>query len=168
MNINGYELTGHSETFLTPYQSNGATVYVYKSARLNSKSDSFSIMHLIGNVHGDRKISDESILTQYISTVEKMYYILDKYDKYHRSIYVAAHCTYFKQVIRKCVNGYYGRTNDCYRTFDKHKCYSFEQMLNFLLDVFNTVYPYNTLDSYTVFENSSVVYYINKWYRREV
>lgn len=168
MNINGYELTGHSETFFTPYQSNGATVYVYKSARLNSKLESFSINHLIGNIHGDRKISDESILLQFIDSVDRLYYFRDKYDKYHRNIYVAAHCTYFKQAVRKCVNGYYGRASVCYRTFDKHKYHTFEQMLNFLLEVYNTVYPYNTLDSYTVFENPSVAYYINKWYKREV
>lgn len=149
----------------TEYRNNGAYIVIYKSSRKNAKCEFISINHLI-NQSVDRKISDANILNQFIGTLEKILYILAKYD-YHMEI--KSYIDYFKPNQYINANGDMYHDSDPLRyALDKRVCHSFEEIINYLFLIYSLVYPYNTIKLSDIHNDSSIRYMINKFYNKAV
>lgn len=151
----------YKDTYNTPYQSNGAYILFYKNDRKNSKIlFDMGINHLITKSK-DRKVSDESILNQLITALEKIVYECKPNGKYIR--YKASIDTWKKADYINAMGETFHDTEYCFYTMSNCR-YDIETIINNLYDILALIYPYNTLSKKTIFANSSVNYYINKWY----
>lgn len=153
-----------SDTYSTYFQSNAATIYLYKSNRKNAKIvKSISINHLITQKQ-DRKIPDGRIIEQFVDTLS---YIVDYSEKRHLEITV--YSDVFKKVVYKNANGdNYHTTKDLQYNFYRVKFASIEQCINFLFTIYSLIYPYNTIDLNTgIYQNTSIKYFINKFYQNK-
>ena len=144
--------------------NNAASVLLYKSNRKNAKcSDIISINHLI-NHKKDRKISDERIIQQFCGTLEKVVYTALSYSK-HLEI------TVFLDIGKN--SSYINTNSEVYKTTEYNRANfhritfsSIEEAINFLYMVYCLIYPYNEINlSNTIYNNASVKYYINLYYK---
>lgn len=151
-----------SSTYRTYYQSNAATIYLYKSSRKNAKSnDGISINHLI-NKSIDRKVDDDRILNQFLGVIEKIVYDSIKFNKH---LEITFYADIFKQT------QYINANNDLYKGVEdtqvyevRHKLSSIEHCINRVYDLFGLIYPYNHLNRQEIFNNASIKYMINLYY----
>lgn len=157
----------YSKMYNKVYCNNAFSLFLFKSSRKNSIcSDAINVNHLI-NHEIDRKISDERILSQFIGTLEKVvYYSL----KYARHIEVSLYMDNGKNA------SYINANNALYHGTEYNTCSwkrvqfsSIEQFIDFLYSVYCMVYSYNELSLLnTVYNNPSVKYFINQYYKMEV
>ena len=116
----------------TVYQNNGF-ILCYKSARKNAKtSDIIYINHLINHDKTDHKISDDKILDQFISTMDKIIY----YSKQFKHLELSCYVNIFQQVEYKDAN------NEIYHDAEKHRYafqrvtfYSIESCINYVFNL---------------------------------
>lgn len=145
------------------YALNMASVLCFKSSRKNSKcSDTINILHLINN-NDDGKISDERILQQFINTLEKIvYYSLQNNKHLELSVYVNVN----KNACFINANNkiYHDVENNRYN-FQRVKFSSIESCINFLFSIYDLIYTYNEISKKTLYNNSSIKYLINKYYK---
>ena len=151
-----------TDRYKSPYSLNAASILLYKSSRKNAKcTDFININHLIKH-EKDRRINDESVLQQLAGTVERIVYNSLAFNKHLE----------FKCFMRtfKAVS-YLNANNEKYHTVEaiqvnraRNKYYSIEQVINEVFDIYALIYPYNELSRKTVFNDSSIKYFINMYY----
>ena len=140
--------------------SNVANLLLYKNNRKNSKtSDIISINELIS----EKPLSDERILDQFINTVEKCIYYCKQVDH----IELSYHINFIKQ--GEFINAS-SKVNECYERLyigrTRTQLYSIEQLINAIFTIYYIIYPYNKLSLKMIYENSSIKYIINNYYRK--
>lgn len=152
-----------SELYNMPYVVNAFSMYLFKSDRKNSKIiNSLSVNHLI-NKQDDRKVSDTSILKQLVNQFSSVVYscLKDHYIRYNCYMDIGR------------ATQYLNADNQLYKTLDirqyhfNRKCITIEQFLNDLYDLFMLIYPYSELSIKTVFNDTSIRYFINQWYKQD-
>ena len=139
--------------------NNAAYITIFKSNRKNAKcADPISVYHLIS--HDDHKmISDDRILSQFISTLDAICANAEKLGA--------------KQFIIKttvCVGKYAIRTSEKTDyiierlTYDlRFNMTSITMLVSYLLNIFVLIYPYTMLSRETILTNPSVKCIINKY-----
>ena len=145
----------------TVYQNNSGFIFCYKSTRRNAKtSDIIMINHLISNKQ-DHKISDDRIIDQIISTIDKIIY----YAKQFNHIELSCYLDIFQQVEYKNAN------NEIYHDAEKHRYafqrvqfYNIESCINYVFNIYSLIYPYNKISYKTLHNNASIRYMINQYY----
>ena len=146
----------------TVYQNNSGFMFCYKSTRKNAKtSDIIMINHLITN-KPDHKISDDRIMDQIISTIDKIIY----YSKQFKHLELSCYLNIFQQVEYKNSN------NKIYQDVDKHRYafqrvqfYNIESCINYVFNIYSLIYPYNKISYKTLHNNASIRYMINQYYK---
>ena len=146
----------------TVYQNNSGFMFCYKSTRKNAKaSDIIMINHLISN-KPDHKISDDQIMDQLISTIDKIIY----YSKQFKHLELSCYLDIFQQVEYKNSN------NEIYQDVDKHRYafqrvqfYNIESCINYVFNIYSLIYPYNKISYKTLHNNASIRYMINQYYK---
>ena len=143
------------------YALNSASVFCFKSSRKNSKcSDIINIIHPITK---NDKIPDENIIYHFINTLEKIvYYSLQNNRHLELSTYVNINKN--ACFINANNNIYHDVENNRYN-FQRVKFSSIESCINFLFSVYNLIYPYNKISVKTLYNNSSIKYLINEYYK---
>lgn len=148
-----------------PYMDNIATIYMYKSNRKNAKIiHSFNICHLIAEVKGNRKINDDSILNQFVNTIDEIIHYSKQYSNKHLEL----SCTvaYGKKI--SYINANNEKYNDVdtrYYNFSRKEFSSLENCINFIYDIYTLIYPYNTLSLENhIYNNHSIKYMIKEYY----
>ena len=152
-----------TDRYNSPYSLNAASILLYKSSRKNAKcTDSININYLI-NHEKDRRVNDEIILQQLAGTVEAIVYNSLAFNK-HLEFKCFMHA--FKAVSYKNTN------NEIYHTVEdinvdraRNKYNSIEQVINEVFNIYALVYPYNEISRKTVFNNSSIRYFIKMYYQ---
>ena len=137
-------------------------MFCYKSTRKNAKaSDIIMINHLISN-KPDHKISDDRIMDQIISTIDKIIY----YSKQFKHLELSCYLDIFQQVEYKNSN------NEIYQDVDKHRYafqrvqfYNIESCINYVFNIYSLIYPYNKISYKTLHNNASIRYMINQYYK---
>lgn len=148
---------------VTSYQNNAMSIFVYKSSRKNAQCELFSVNHLITQ-NNDRKLCDNSILNQFIGTIEKIVYLSK--NNYNGHLELSVNMDLGKN------SNYINANNDIYNCneylrlrFDRKQFSSIEECINFVYMLYGLIYPYNTLNlSNTVYNNPSIKYFINMFY----
>lgn len=156
-------MKNYSDMYNKAYALNAASIFCYKSSRKNSKcGDIININHLINHVE-DRRVSDERILQQIAGTISSVYYQVLQFRKH---LELTCYIDSFKNNTYDTTSGekYHGIEDQRY-SFQRVKFSSFEQCINFIFDMYCLIYPYNEISRKTLFNDSSVKYYINKFYR---
>ena len=146
----------------TVYQNNSGFMFCYRSTRKNAKaSDIIMINHLISN-KPDHKISDDRIMDQIISTIDKIIY----YSKQFKHLELSCYLDIFQQVEYKNSN------NEIYQDVDKHRYafqrvqfYNIESCINYVFNIYSLIYPYNKISYKTLHNNASIRYMINQYYK---
>lgn len=147
----------------TIYQNNSGFIFCYKSTRKNAKtSDIIMINHLISHDKTVNKISDDKILDQFISTIDKIIY----YSKQFNHIELSCYLDIFQQVEYKNAN------NEIYHDAEKHRYafqrvqfYNIESCINYVFNIYCLIYPYNKISYKTLHNNASIRYLINQYYK---
>lgn len=152
-----------SNLYNTAFRVNAASLILYKSRRKNARcSDIISINHLISHEE-NKRITDERILDQFIGTLEKVVYTALEY---HQHLEFTVRMDYGKNTTYAAVSGQYSNWESLRYYWERVQFSSIEQAINFLYSVYSLVYPYNELNlENTVYNNASVKYLINKFYR---
>ena len=154
----------YSKKYKTYYQNNAASILLYKSSRRNSRtSDIIIINHLISH-EPNKKISDDRIINQFLETLERIIY-------YSKSIgghlEMSVYCHTFKQAVYKNVdNDFYYDIEVINNNINRRKFSSVEQIIDTLFDIYALIYPYNKISRKELFNNPSVRYFINLYYKR--
>ena len=151
-----------TDRYKSPYSLNAASILLYKSSRKNAKcTDFININHLI-NHEKDRRINDERILQQLAGTVETIVYDSLAFNK-HLEFKCFMHT--FKAV------SYLNANNEIYHAVEdinvdraRNKYSSIEQVINEVFNVYALIYPYNEISRKTVFDNTSIKYFIDMYY----
>ena len=155
------------ELYNKAFTINAASIYCFKSSRKNSIcSDTISINHLINHTE-DRKITDERIRQQFTGTLESIVYNALKFNNH---LELSVYMDYGKN------SSYINANKENYNTWEdirfswqRVKFSSIEQCINFLYSVYCLIYPYNEINlQNTIYNDPSVKYYINMYYRKEV
>ena len=155
-----------TDRYKSPYSLNAASILLYKSSRKNAKcTDFININHLI-NHEKDRRINDERILQQLVGTVETIVYdslTFDKHLEFKCFMYT------FKAV------SYLNANNEIFHTVEdinadraRNIYNSIEQVINEVVNIYALIYPYNEISRKTVFDDPSIKYFINQYYKMEV
>ena len=154
----------YSETYKTYYQNNAASILLYKSSRRNSKtSDFININHLISH-EPNKKISDDRIVNQFLGTLESIVYYSKNVGGH---LEISVYCHTFKQAVYKNANNdFYYHTEDINNDINRRNFSSIEQIINTLFDIYALIYPYNKISREELFNNPSVRYFINLYYKR--
>ena len=155
-----------TDRYKSPYSLNTASILLYKSSRKNAKcTDFIKINHLISH-EKDRRVNDERILQQLAGTVEAIVYNSLAFNK-HLEFKCFMHA--FKAVSYKNAN------NEIYHTVEdinvdraRNKYSSIEQVINEVFNIYALIYPYNEISRKTVFDDPSIKYFINQYYKMEV
>lgn len=144
--------------------NNNASILMYKSSRKNSKaSDSISINYLI-NKSGI--ISDGRVLQQFINTIDEVCHY-SKLNKKHLELNCSAMIEKNLQFLN--ANNEQHQTKErIFYNFTRQKFYSFEKCINFIYSIYLMIYPCNKLHLKDIYNNPSVKYIINKYYKSEV
>ena len=144
------------------YEDNAASIFMYKSNRKNSQCEYFNIWHLISK-NENKKINDDSILNQLCSTIDHVLYFAKKYNN---KLIFKAFITTGKNATYTDVN------NKPYNHIERNKytlkeeCFSFEEAINYIYNIYCLIYPYNTLSKNTIYNNSSIKNFINEYYKK--
>lgn len=155
----------NNELYNKAFTINAASVLCYKSSRKNSIcSDIISINHLI-NHSDDRRISDESIIRQFTNTLESVVY---------NSLRFGRHLELTVYLDTGKNSGYINANKELYNTWEdiqfswyRVKFSSIEQCINFLYSIYCLIYPYNEINlGNTIYNDPSVKYYINMYYKK--
>lgn len=137
---------------------NAAGIYMYKSARKNSRWIHIPVYHLISKEN--EYISDERIIDQFIGVIEKM----AAYARKHNHIDFDASINFDKNTqYINANNSIYRDTERIYISIPRVECSSIETCINRLYSVFALIYPYNTLNLRELHNNPSIRYIINKF-----
>ena len=154
------------KTYKAPYTVNACGLYLYKSNRKNAKTKDVMINHLIKTAKNknDYKINDDRILMQFIGTISKIVLYSIQYNKH---LELSCILDYGKKA------SYINADNELtykldIRTlhFERKQFYSIEQCINFIYDVYNLIYPYNTLSLDTIYNDTSIKYFIKEYYKK--
>lgn len=152
------------DNYNTVYQNNTGFIFCYKSTRKNAKtSDIINIGHLISD-KPDRKMSDDRIIDQIISTIDKIIY----YSKQFNHIEISCYLGILQQV------EYKNSSNEIYHDAEKHRYafqrvqfYNIESCINYVFNIYSLIYPYNKISYKTLHNNASIRYLINQYYNHE-
>lgn len=153
-------MKNQSELYNNSYVNNALSIIIYKNGRKNSRCELINVNHLISH-DSDRKISDNRIMEQFISIIEKSVYYFNLNNKH---IEFSIRGDFFKQSIRDTVNGLYYGIEAIPFMFDRKQVFSIEQYINHVFSVFCLIYPYNTISTDSIFNNQSIKYFINQYY----
>ncbi len=146
---------------------NAASIYMFKSGRKNSIcSDTISINHLINHTE-NRRVDDERIIQQFIDTLESIVFTSLDFKKH---LELSVYMDYGKN------SSYINANKELYNTWEdirfswqRVQFSSIEQCINFLYSIYCLIYPYNEINlSNTIYNDPSVKYYINMYYKKEV
>ena len=138
---------------------NAAGIYMYKSARKNSRWIHIPVYHLISKEN--EYINDERIMEQFIGVIEKMAAYARKHNHidFDASINIEKNTQYIN-----ANNSIYHDTERIYISIPRVECSSIEACINRLYSVFALIYPYNTLNLRELHNNPSIRYIINEFY----
>ena len=152
-----------TDRYTTPFSLNAASIVLYKSSRKNAKcSDFINVNHLITK-ENNRKISDERILQQLITTVEDIVY---KSLVFNKHLEIKVYCHTFKAVkYSNANNEYYHTVEEIHVDRAREKYSSIEQVINEIFNLYALIYPYNEISRKTVSNDSSIKYFINMYYQ---
>ena len=152
-----------TDRYTTPYSLNTASIVLYKSGRKNAKRTDFININYLNNHEKERRVNDERILQQLAGTVETIVYNSLAFNK-HLEFKCFMHT--FKSVsYRNANNKIYHTVEDINVDGARNKYSSIEQVINEVFNIYALIYPYNELSRKTVFNNSSIRYFINMYYR---
>ena len=154
------------KTYEVPYTVNAVGLYLYKSSRKNSKTKNITVNHLIktGKNKNDRKINDDRILSQFIGTISKIVLYSRQNNKH---LELSCILDYGKKASYINANNELTYKLDI-RTlhFERKQFYSMEQTINFVYDIYNLIYPYNTLSLDIIYNDPSIKYFIKEYYKK--
>ena len=154
------------KTYEVPYTVNAVGLYLYKSSRKNSKTKNITVNHLIktGKNKNDKKINDDRILSQFIGTISKIVLYSRQNNKH---LELSCILDYGKKASYIDANNELTYKLDI-RTlhFERKQFYSMEQTINFVYDIYNLIYPYNTLSLDTIYNDTSIKYFIKEYYKK--
>ena len=155
------------KTYKAPYTVNACGLYLYKSNRKNAKTKNVMINHLIKtgkNNTNNYKINDDRILSQFIGTISKIVLYSIQNNKH---LELSCILDYGKKASYIDANNELTYKLDI-RTlhFGRKKFLNIEQCINFIYDVYNLIYPYNTLSLTTIYNNPSIKYFIKEYYKK--
>lgn len=144
-------------------KDNAINIMQYKSSRINAKAEPIHAIHLIS----DDKLTDNRILSQLTNTIESLVYNSIKFN-YH--IELSTYITINKR------SNYNNINNQIYHVIEqlpllnipRKRFYSIESAINFIYTLYCLIYPYNTLNIKTIYNDSSIKYFINKYYHSEL
>lgn len=147
----------------TSYQNNTGFIFCYKSNRKNAKtSDIIYINHLINHDKTVNKISDDKILDQFISTIDKIIY----YSKQFNHLEISCYVNIFKPVEYENANNKMHQDIEKNRyAFQRVTFYSIESCINYVFNIYSLIYPYNKISYKTLHNNASIRYMINQYYK---
>ncbi len=147
----------------TIYQNNSGYIFCYKSTRKNAKtSDIIYINHLISHDKTVNKISDDKILDQFISTIDKIIY----YSKQFKHLELSCYLDIFKQVEYENANNKIHQDIEKNRyAFQRVQFYNIESCINYVFNIYCLIYPYNRISYKTLHNNASIRYMINQYYK---
>lgn len=143
---------------------NVGSILLFKSNRKNAIcSDYFNFYRL----NGKDAISNDRILNQIISIVEKIVCYSKKIDN---KLIVTCRIDFYTNINFTNASG-----NECNSFENNRLClayrnefFSIETLISQLVSWFRLIYPEMTLSTNFVFNNQSVKYWINKYYQNEV
>ena len=154
------------KTYEVPYTVNAVGLYLYKSSRKNSKTKNITVNHLIktGKNKNDKKINDDRILSQFIGTISKIVLYSRQNNKH---LELSCILDYGKKASYIDANNELTYKLDI-RTlhFERKQFYSMEQTINFVYDIYNLIYPYNTLSLDIIYNDPSIKYFIKEYYKK--
>ena len=144
------------------WSNNECIIFAYKSNRKNSKIVSdITMRHLI--THNENGCLDENKIESYfVGIIGQLVYDI----KYHaNTINITTFCT-IEHDVRYCnYNSELQSKSHSVRIYDKRvRLSSIEELINYLYDRLLLVYPYTKLSLDTIYNNSSIRYYINLYY----
>lgn len=147
----------------TVYKNNSGFIFCYKSSRKNAKtSDIIMINHLISHDKTVNKISDDKILYQFISTIDKIIY----YSKQFNHLEISCYLQIFKQVEYENANNKMHQDIEKNRySFQRVTFYNIESCINYVFNIYSLIYPYNKISYKTLHNNASIRYMINQYYK---
>lgn len=147
------------------FVNNALSIFLYKSGRKNSKCELLNAYHLIKTGDDSRKISNDRILSQFAETLSASV----NYFKKNNHIEFKILCSFGRQETYKNVYGnLYGNIDTIRIDTGRREAFSIETYINVLFDYYCLIYPYNTISRRELFNNSSIKYYINLFYKKEV
>ena len=151
----------YNSDYDTFYQNNTAIIFCYKSSRKNSRSSDIITINHLANQKPDRTVSDDRIMQQITSTMEKIVYYCKQYKRIELSCYIDVS----KQAEYENANNaiYHDIENQRY-SFQRVTFSSIEQCISFVFSVYCLIYPYNKISKKTLFNNASINYFINQYY----
>lgn len=124
--------------------------------------DDITIRHLIPT-QGEQTINDDDILNYFISIVEKAYYTLIKC----KSINIRHWMSYGHETHYINANNEWYEHITMLKTMSQRDNYSsIEQLINHLYRIFLVIYPYTKLDIKTIYDNTSIRYFIAEYYKK--
>lgn len=145
-----------------PWTDNDCTIFAFKSDRKNATVISeITLRHLI--THNDNGCLNESTIENYfVGIIAQLVYDI----KYHActinitTLTTINHMTSYWNCNSELYNHYHDiHINECRKHF-----FSIEQLINHIYNILLLVYPYTRLDIKTIYNNSSIKYYINLYY----
>ena len=135
---------------------------IYKSERKNSKVEMISIHDLITS--GGESLTDDRILSQIVNALDA---IVAQSKKYNSVLILSANVWTIRKQKKQAITGTYEFFDAVHYHFDRRKFYSIEQVINYLWTLVMLMYPYCTLSEETIHLDSSIRYFISKYYERE-
>ena len=132
---------------------------IYKSERKNSKGDMISIHDLITS--SGENLTDERILHQIVDALAT---IVAQSKKYNSVLILSANVWTIRKQKKQAINGICEFFDAVHYHFDRRKFYSIEQVINYLWTLVMLMYPYCTLSEETIHLDSSIRYFISKYY----
>lgn len=150
-----------TEMYNKSFKSNALSIYMFKSSRKNSKcSKAINVNHLISK---EVKIHDDSIISQFIGTIESIIYTSKQYNNH---LEVSAYIDIFKnESFINANNDLYCNTNSLRYNFQRVQFSSIEQCINFIFSIYYLIYPYNEISlSNDIYNNPSIKYLIKEYY----
>lgn len=132
-------------------------IYIYKSNRKNSKSELLPIHELISH----NALNDERIMQHFISVLEKCSNICKMYNHVEISYLICYQKKCIKRNTSEPIEVYERVSN-----FNARKeLLCIETLIKELYYIFYQLYPYNTLSLSDIYDNTSVRYIINSFYK---
>ena len=131
---------------------------MYKSNRKNSKGEMIPIHELI--THGEN-LTDDRILSQIVNALDS---VVAQSKKYNDILILSANVFVVREVKKKVIMGECLYNDDLSYHFQKKQYYSIEQVINFIYYSVMLMYSYCKLSLADVYDNPSILYFVNKYY----
>ena len=145
------------------WENNICFIYAYKSDRKNAKIISDVTMHHLITHQENGCIDEERILNYFAGIIGQL--VTDiKFSA--KSINISTYTYIDKLTTYINADSELHSHNHTLRLNNQHvKFSSIEQLINYLYDILLLIYPYTRLDLNTIYNDTSIKYFINLYYK---